>query len=100
MGTIPDQPKIKRVLVLIELEGGAIGAAYSDQLRDDASVDVKMMETEIRPLWDDSKRIPPEPRYRISLGEMVGLVVHEPGFHGPVVESMVQAVMDQWKMGQ
>lgn len=98
MGKLPDPVRLKRVLVLMELEDGSIGAVYSDDFHEDALVDVQRREAE--PGLFNGKQWPPVPLFRVKVGDMKSLIVHEPGFHDPAVESMAQAVMDQWRMGQ
>jgi hypothetical protein len=99
VGRLPEPVRLKRVLVLMELEDGSIGAVYSEDFHPDALVDVQRMEHNPRSMpWD--RPLDPEPRFHVRVGDMKSLVVHDPGFHDPAVESMAQAVMNQWREGQ
>lgn len=99
MGKVPEPVNLKRVLVLLELEDGSIGAAYSEDFMDDASVSVEQVEEPIRGWQGDLYVVRPTPsRYRVTIGDLTRLVVHDPGFHAPALAALAQAVMDQWRL--
>lgn len=91
-GPITSRP-IKRVLVLVELEDGAIGAVYSEGLEPDAAVELRTLT----PTAIEFNRVTDGPRYGVFVGKLATVVVHDPDFRDPAVESMAQAVMNQWK---
>lgn len=94
----PDPVKIKRVLVLAEFEDGTVGAVYSEDLEDDATVETQQRAPDLV-RWQDGSlaRRPERQPWRAAVRGMRSLIFHTPDNRGITLEAVTAAAMDRWK---